>query len=92
MLPSGTQKMLEVPKNSVDNYVRRNNGQLWLDLAGRLTHMTTYSYELRELANRCVRLELKLHDRQCWGDGTRCKIGRERVEAHGEENRPSARG
>ena len=59
-------------------------------LAGR--SQPTYSYQLRELANRRVRHELELHDRECWGDGASGEIGGEGVEAHGEENRPSAGG
>jgi hypothetical protein len=39
-----------------------------------------------------VRLELELHDRQCWGDGARSEICCQCVEAHGEQDCPSACG
>lgn len=48
----------------------------------------THRHKLRQLAQRQIRLhELKLDDRKCWCDRARRKIGRESVEAHGEEDR-----
>ena len=67
-----------------------NDGQFWLCLADGIQAWPTYSYKLRELANRRVRHELELHDMQCRGDGARGEIGGERVEAHGEKNCPTA--
>ena len=83
--------MLEVPRNSVESYLPRIECQLWLIQPAGYTRVPTYSYQLRELANRRVRHELELHDGQCWGDGASGEIGGECVEAHGEQNRPSAR-
>ena len=91
ILPSGTQKMLEVPKNSVESYLQHPMSAL-APFSRQVTRVATYSDELRELANRRVRHELELHDGQCWGDGTGSEICCECVEAHGEQDSPSACG
>lgn len=81
MLPSGTQKMLEVPSNSVETCLRWlvNYGSSFDD-----SRRATYGYQLRKLANRRVRYELKLHDGQRWSDGTGSKVGCKCIEAHRE--------
>jgi hypothetical protein len=81
-----------VPKNSVESYFAANRLSALAHLAGRITSVPTYSYQLCELANRRVRHELELHNWQCWSDGASGEIGCQCVEAHGEEDCPSARG
>lgn len=68
-----------------------NHCQLWLIQPADYTR-ATYSYQLCQLANRRVRHELELHDRQRWSDGASSEIGCQCIEAHGEQDRPSARG
>jgi hypothetical protein len=60
--------------------------QLWLALvfSDKIAHVHTYSYKLREFANRRVRLELELHYWKCRSDAASSEICGECVEAHGE--------
>jgi hypothetical protein len=87
MLPSGTQKMFEVPSNSVVTYWD------WFVSCGASLYSDTsqtYSYQLRELADGHVRNNLELHDGECRSDSTSRKISSKRIEAHCEEDGVSA--
>jgi hypothetical protein len=46
----------------------------------------TYSYQLRELADRRMRHKLELHDGECRSNSTSRKISSERIEAHCEKD------